>query len=81
MSGNVNPTPPSLPGYHAQYKVSPQMKAFWEKLFHMELSDDDVQKLTDSFTKNVCDQMNKVSNHYIENMKKLEAERKEASGG
>lgn len=79
MSDSVQPPDQKLPGYHPQYKVSAQTKQFWEKLFHSQLTDLEAQQMTDAFVKNVCDQMNKVSNDYIQNMKKIEAERKENS--
>ena len=66
--------------YQSQYKVSPEFRKFWEKLFpNTELTDTEVKQLTDTFTRNVASQMNHVLNHALENMKRLEEERKENS--
>lgn len=81
MTKSVPPPDGSIPAYRAQYKVSPETKKFWEKLFHQPLSDKEVQEMTDAFVKNVCQQMQQVSKDCIEKMKELERERKEVSGG
>lgn len=72
-SGNL----PDIPGYKAQYRVSPAFRKFWEKLFHgADISDKQVQQMTDQFVKQVSDQMNQVLNWALKEQKKRDEEEK-----
>ncbi len=72
----VSPTDDSgsLP-YKPQYRVSPEFRKFWEKLFKgTELSDKEVQQMTDQFVKKVSDDMNHTLNWAIQQQKKRDQE-------
>ncbi len=67
---------PDIPHYHAQYKVSPEFRKYWEKLFpRAVLSDKQIQQMTDQFVKQVSDDMNRVLNWALKEQKKRERER------
>lgn len=76
---DVSPTggPGDIPGYKPQYRVSPAFRKFWEKLFKgADLSDKQVQQMTDQFVKQVSDQMNQVLNWALKEQKKRDEEEK-----
>ncbi|MBU6383043.1 MAG: hypothetical protein KGQ49_03790 [Verrucomicrobia bacterium] len=72
----ISPTSPS-PHYKPQYKVSPEFRKFWEKMFPgVPLTSLEIQQLTDQFVKNVANNMNEVLNWALKEQKKREEERK-----
>lgn len=74
-------SPPDKTGgahYKAQYEVSPSFRKFWEKMFPgTQLSNKELHELTDSFIRNVADNMNQVLNWALREQKKRHREEKE----
>ncbi|MBX7066354.1 MAG: hypothetical protein K1X28_03905 [Parachlamydiales bacterium] len=69
----VSPTGSGGPAYKPQYRVSPEFRKFWEKLFHgAELSDLQIHQMTDQFVKKVSDDMNQVLAWALKEQKKRE---------
>lgn len=92
MVGNVPPQGPQssqppdsgipLPaGYRGEFVVSPEFKKMWTSLFHGQpLGDKEIAKMTEQFINQVWNQCNVVLQHALQNLKDLEAQRKEAEG-
>lgn len=66
-----------IPSYKPQYRVSPEFKKFWDKLFHgAEISELQYHQLTDQFTNRISDEMNRVLNWALKQQKKREKQEK-----
>lgn len=72
----VKPTG-DAPHYKQQFKVSPEFKKFWNKLFHgAQISEIQYSQLTDQLTNQLANDIKDAMNRTIKEMKKNEKREK-----
>lgn len=82
MVDPINVSPSGGPPYQGRFEVSSEFKQFWHHLFkNAEISEKQMQQMTDQFIKMVWDQMSRVLKWALEQQKERDKNEKEERGG